>query len=171
MADTILNTALTQVLPASAKVLVFAGGSLAILPDGAEYPAGLVQFPISKFTFTPKVESDKKYGIDPATKIKKIIRTWVKSVEFSAKASSAEARNPFVATLAAAGYIHGKFKLMAKDQADAANKAALVLGEFTGTITLDGDYSADELASPDVGYAMEIEGIPAFNFDAAIGPA
>lgn len=168
MPDTILNTALTHVLADSAKTFVSAGGSLAILPDGAAYPAGLVQFPISKFNATPKVETDKKYGIDPVTKIRKIIRTWVKSVEYSAKVTSAEALNPFVATLMAAGYIHGKFKLMAKDQSDAANEAALVIGEFTGTITLDGDYGADEGASPDVGYSIEIEGLPAFNFSASL---
>lgn len=168
MADTILNTALTYVLPDSAKTLVFAGGSLAILPDNATYPTGLVQFPISKFTFSPKVENEKKYGINPTTKLRVPVRTWVKSVEYSAKVTSPEARHAFVATLSGAAYVHGKFKLMAKDQADAATSAAIVLGEFTGTITFDGDYSADEGASPDVSYAIEIEGTPAFNFAASL---
>lgn len=168
MADTILNTALSYVLPDSAKTLVYAGGALAILADGATYPTGLVQLPVSKFSFTPKVETDKKYGIDPTTKLKTVVRSWAKSVEYSAKVTSAEATNAFVATLVAAGYIHGKFKLMAKDQADAATEAALVLGEFTGTITLDGDFSAEEGASPDVSFAIEIEGTPAFNLAASL---
>lgn len=168
MADTILNTALTYVLPDSAKTFVYAGGSLAILPDGGTYPAALVQFPISKFSFSPKVESGKKYGINPVTKLRQVIRTWTKSLEFSAKVTSAESRHTFVKTVAEAGFIHAKFKLMAKDQSDVAGTAALVLGEFVGTITLDGDYSADEGESPDVSYAIEIEGTPAFNFAAAL---
>lgn len=168
MADTILNTALTYVLPDSAKTLVFVGGSLAILPDGGTYPTALVQIPLTKFSFSPKVETGKKYGINPTTKLKVVVRSWTKAVEFSAKVTSAEARHALVATLAASGFIHGKFKLMAKDQADAAASAALVIGEFTGTITLDGDYSADEGESPDVSFAIEIEGTPAFNFAASL---
>lgn len=168
MADTILNSALTPVLPDSAKTFVYAGGTLAILPDGATYATGLVKLPASKFSFTPKVETDKKYGIDPTTKLRKVIRRWVKSIEYSAKVTSAEALNAFVATLAASGYIHGKFKLLAKDQSDEATEAALVIGEFTGTITLDGDYSAEEGTSPDVSFSIEIEGTPAFNFAASL---
>ena len=168
MADTILNTALTYVLPDSAKTLVFAGGSLAILPDNATYPTGLVQFPISKFTFSPKVENGKKYGINPTTKLRVPVRTWVESVEYSAKVTSPEARHAFVETLADAGYIHGKFKLMAKDQADSATAAAIVIGEFSGTITFDGDISADEGESPDVSFSIEIEGAPQFALAASL---
>lgn len=168
MADTILNTALTSVLPDTAKTLVFVGGSLAVLPDAAAYPAGLIQIPISKFSFTPKVETGKKYGISPTSKLKVVVRSWPKSVEYSAKVTSPETRHTLVKTLVESGFIHGKFKLMAKDQSDAAGTAALVLGEFVGTITLDGDYGADEGESPDVSFAIEIEGTPAFNLGAAL---
>ena len=168
MADTILNTALTYVLPDTAKVLVFVGGSLAVLPDLATYPTGLIQFPISKFSFTPKVETDKKFGINPTTKLKVPVRTWTKSVEYSAKVTTPEARHAFVKTVMEAGFIHGKFKLMAKDQGDAATAAALVIGEFVGNITIDGDFSADEGESPDVSFAIEIEGSPLFNQAAAL---
>jgi hypothetical protein len=168
MADTILSSALTYATPDPTKVIVFGGGTIGFLADLGTYPTDLKLIKISKFSISCKVETGSKKTFNVATKLLNIARRWTKSVEYSGKATTPEAGSAWIATLIAAGSLHGRIKVMRKDVGDDATHAKIMIGECLGTISIDGDIGGDDEESPDIDLAIEFEGVPAYAQDAVL---
>lgn len=150
MADTIPSTALTTLTVDKTKTFVLSGGVLGLLADGGAYPADLKQIPLKKISIKVEPEFGQIMGKDATTDVLVVVRTWVKSVKRSFTVETEEALNASVLALFNSGYFHGKMKLRARDPQDATGQTVLMMGEFTGSLAINGGIDADqgEAASP-----------------------
>lgn len=159
MADTILSSALTALIPDKTKTVVFLGGTLAVLASGGTYPGDLKQIALSKISIAIEVEKGKIMGPNAAKTALIPIRSFVKSFTRTVKVDTAELKNATVLALYNSGPMtNAKMKLLAKDLGDTATSATFVLGEFTGTLSLEGGMDLDQGEPAQVSLSIEIDG-------------
>lgn len=159
MPDTIQNAALVDLIPDKDYMNVFLGGILAYLPDGGSYPADLVQIPLTKVSLSIEIDKGESMGPNATSTYLEPVRRWIKSIKRSLKCESTELKNAGVLAILNAGYVHADYiKVVAKDPADAADTASILIGEFAGQISLDGSIEGTQGELSVAPLAIDIEG-------------